>query len=179
MRWVHEQVAIARAELEGHPAPAPTPAGAHARPVRALAARTGRRALAAMVRGQSDEALERRFSDPRRQRALLRATARGFQPAHSGGFCGIIAYELEPYAIEVPPEAPWRWAIEADSKAGRARLVEPAPLEAALTIHAGLAEWVRVSAGVQDAVTAMAVGRFSVEGDVLLAARLEAIFGAG
>jgi len=38
---------------------------------------------------------------------------------------------------------------------------------------------VRVSAGVQDPLSAMAVGRFSVEGDVLLAARLEAMFGAG
>jgi class 3 adenylate cyclase len=177
--WVQKQAAIARAELEGRPARVPARAGEHTRPIRALAARTGRRALAAMVHGQDDEALERRFSEPRRQRALLRAAARGFQPAHSGGFCGVIAYELEPYAIEAPPEAPWRWAIEVDSKAGHARLVEPAPLEAAVTIHAGLAEWVRVSAGVQDPVTAMTVGRFSVEGDVLLAARLEAMFGAG
>jgi len=91
----------------------------------------------------------------------------------------VIAYELEPYDIPAPSEAPWRWAIEVDSKAGRARLIEPAPLEAAVTIHAGLAEWVRVSAGVQDAVTAMTVGRFSIEGDVILAARLEAMFGAG
>jgi class 3 adenylate cyclase len=178
MRWVQHQAAIARAELDGRPAPAMARAGEHTRPIRALAARTGRRALAAMVRGQNDEALELRFSEPRRQRALLRAAARGFQPTNSGGFCGVIAYELEPYAIEAPPEAPWRWAIEIDSKAGRARLVEPAPLEAALTIHAGLAEWVRVSAGVQNAITAMTVGRFSVEGDVILAARLEAMFGA-
>lgn len=179
MRWVQKQAAIARAELDGRPQPAPAPASEHTRPLRALAARTGRRALAAMVRGQEDEGLERRFSDPRRQRALLRAAARGFQPARSGGFCGVIAYELEPYAIAPPPEAPWRWAIEVNSKAGHAWLVEPAPLEAAVTIHAGLAEWVRVSAGVQDAVTAMTVGRFRIEGDVIVAARLEAMFGAG
>jgi class 3 adenylate cyclase/tetratricopeptide (TPR) repeat protein len=158
---------------------APASASQHVRPVRALAARTGRRALAAMVRGQDDETLERRFAEPRRQRALLRATARGFQPAHAEGFCGVIAYELEPFAIEPPPEAPWRWAIEVDSVDGRARLLERAPPEAAVTIHAGLAEWVRVSAGVEDPFTAMAGGRFSVEGDVLLAARLEAMFGAG
>lgn len=149
----------------------------HARPVRALAARTGRRALAAMVRGQDDEKLERRFSDPGRQRALLRAAARGFQPANADGFCGVIAYELEPRAIEPPPGAPWRWAIELDSARGHARLLEPAPPEAAVTIRAGLAEWVRVTAGVENPVALMASGRFSVEGDVLLAARLEAIFG--
>jgi hypothetical protein len=179
MRWVQNQAAVAGAELEGRPAPAPAPAGEHTRPIRALAARTGRRALAAIVRGQDDEALERRFSEPRRQRALLRAAARGFQPAHSDGFCGVIAYELQPFAIESPPDAPWRWAIEVDSVGGRARVLEPAPLEAAVTIHAGLAEWVRVSAGVENAITAMAAGRFSVEGDVILASRLEAMFGAG
>lgn len=154
------------------------PTGEHARPVRALAVRTTRRALAAWVGGQNDETLERRFAEPRRQRALLRAMARGFQPAHAGRFHGVIAYELEPFAIAPPPDAPWRWAIEVDSHAGRARLLEPAPLDAAVTIHFGLAEWVRVLAGVQNAVTAMASGRCTVEGDVILAARLETMFGA-
>ena len=178
MLWVKGQAALARAELDGLQLPAPAPASEHTRPIRALTARTGRRALAAMVRGQDDEALERRFSEPRRQRALLRAMARGFQPAHSGCFCGVIAYELEPFAIEPPPDAPWRWAIEVDSRAGHARLLEPAPLDAAVTIHIGLADWVRVIAGVQNAVTATAAGRCSVEGDVILAARLETMFGA-
>jgi tetratricopeptide (TPR) repeat protein len=157
----------------------PTTASQHVRPIRALTARTGRRALAAMVRGQDDETLERRFSEPRRQRALLRASARGFQPAHADGFCGVIAYELEPFAIEPPADAPWRWAIEVDAVGGRARLLEHAPLEAAVTIHAGLAEWVRVTAGVENPLTLLAGGRFSIEGDVLLAARLEAMFGGG
>jgi hypothetical protein len=35
-----------------------------------------------------------------------------------------------------------------------------------------------VGAGVENAVTAMAAGRCSVEGDVILAARLETMFGA-
>ena len=178
MRWVKGQAALARAELDGRELPAPAPASEHTRPIRALTARTGRRALAARVRSQDDETLERRFSEPRRQRALLRAMTRGFQPAHSGGFCGVIAYELEPFAIEPPADAPWRWAIEVDSAGGRARLLEPAPLDAAVTIHIGLAEWVRVLASVQNAVTATAAGRCSVEGDVLLAARLETMFGA-
>ena len=77
----------------------------------------------------------------------------------------------------MPPEAPWRWAVEIDSAAARARLLEPAPLEAAVTIHFGLADWVRVIAGVQSAVTVVASGRGSVEGDVVLAARLENMFG--
>jgi class 3 adenylate cyclase/tetratricopeptide (TPR) repeat protein len=178
MRSVINRAALARTELDGRELPAPALATERPRPIRALTARTGRRALAAMVRGQDDEALERRFSEPRRQRALLRALARGFQPAHAGGFRGVIAYELEPFAIEAPPDAPWRWAIEVDSRAGHARLLEPAPLDASVTIHFGLAEWVRVVAGVQNAMTALAAGRCSVEGDVLLAARLETMFGA-
>ncbi len=139
--------------------------------------RSPARALAAFVRGQDEETIERRFVDPGRQRALLRAMARGFQPAHAAGFRGVVAYELEPFAIQAPPEAPWRWAIEIDAPAGRARLIEPAPLDAAVTVHFGLADWVRVIAGEQHPVTAMASGRCSVEGDVILAARLEAIFG--
>jgi hypothetical protein len=107
----------------------------------------------------------------------LRAQARGFQPAHADGFRGVIAYELEPFAIHAPPDAPWRWALEVDAATGHARLLESAPLDAAVTIHIGLADWVRVIAGVQSAVSAMVAGRCSVEGDVILAACLEAMFG--
>ncbi|HET7052334.1 MAG TPA: AAA family ATPase [Solirubrobacterales bacterium] len=167
------------AELDGREAPRPGPAGApRSRPIRAIATRGTRRALAASVAGLEDAELERRFAERRRQRALMKGVARGFQPAGAGGFSGTIAYELEPYAIEPPPDAPWRWAIEVDSRAGRARLAEPAPLDAAVTIHFGLADWVRVLAGTQDPLTAMVAGRCSVEGDVTLAARLETMFGA-
>jgi hypothetical protein len=109
--------------------------------VRALASRTGRRALAAFIGDQDDEALEQRFAQPRRQRALLRGMVRGFQPAYAAGFQGVVAYEIEPFAIAPPPDAPWRWAIEVDARNGRARLVEPAPLDAAVTIYFGLADW--------------------------------------
>jgi class 3 adenylate cyclase/tetratricopeptide (TPR) repeat protein len=169
----------ARAELEGRKEPAAKPATQRTRPIRALASRSGRRALSALVRGLGDAELERRFAEPGRQRALLKAMARGFQPAQSGGFSGTIAYELEPFAIELPPDAPWRWAIEVDSGTGRARLLEPAPLDAEVTIHLGLAEWVRVLAGLQDPLTAMVAGRCSIEGDVVVAARQGAMFGAG
>jgi class 3 adenylate cyclase len=168
-----------RAELEGREPPRPARAiEQRSRPIRAIRTRGTRRALAAMAAGLDDAELERRFAEPRRQRALVKGVAHGFQPAHAGGFSGTIAYELEPYAIEPPPDAPWRWAIEVDSRTGRARLLEPAPLDAAVTIHFGLADWVRVLAGKQDPLTAMVAGRCSVEGDVTLAARLEAMFGA-
>lgn len=122
--------------------------------------------------------LERRFADPRRQQRLLKALARGFQPSQANGFSGVIAYELEPFSMEPPPDAPWRWAVQVDSRAGRARLLEPAPLDAAVTIHIGLADWVRVIAGVEDALTVMVAGHCSIEGDVVLAMRLEDMFGA-
>jgi hypothetical protein len=176
--WAARRAAEARAEIEGRPPPAAARPGAgRSRPIRALATRSGRRALAATVRDLDDAELERRFAEPRRQRALMRALARAFQPAQAGGFNGVIAYELEPFAIEAPPEAPWRWALEVNSQAGRARLLEPAPLDAAVTIHLGLADWARVMAGTESALSVIVSGRCSVEGDVLVAARLEAMFG--
>jgi hypothetical protein len=175
--WAARRAVEVRAEIEGRALPAPARAGGRSRPIRALATRGRRRALAAVVRDLDDAELERRFVEPRRQRALMRALARAFQPAQAGGFNGVIAYELEPFAIEAPPEAPWRWALEVDSAAGRARLLEPAPLDAAVTIHLGLADWARVMAGTESALSVIVSGRCSVEGDVLVAARLEAMFG--
>jgi len=175
---IAEQAMIARAELEGRDPPRVQQAVERPRALRAIATRTGRRTLAAMVRGLDDAALERRFAEPRRQRALLRALVRSFQPAEAGDLRGVVAYELEPIAIDAPPDAPWRWAIELDASAGRARLIEPAPLDAVVTIHIGLADWVRTIAGIESPVQAMVAGRCSVEGDVAIAARLEAMFGA-
>jgi tetratricopeptide (TPR) repeat protein len=175
--WAVRRAAEVRAELEGREPPSAHAVRGRSRPIRVLAARGGRRALAAMVSDLSDAEIERRFADPRRQRSLMRALARAFQPAQARGFSGVVAYELEPFAIEPPPDSPWRWALEVDSRAGRARLREPAPLDAAVTIHLGLADWVRAIAGKQSALAAIVGGRCSVEGDVLVAARLEAMFG--
>ncbi len=102
--------------------------------------------------------------------------ARGFQPGLADGFEGVIAYELEPFAVEAPPDAPWRWAIQV--RGGHARVLDLAPLDAAVTIHFGLADWVRVLAGVQDPITSMTEGRCRVEGDLMLAARIEPMFSA-
>jgi len=175
--WASQCAAEVRAEIEGREPQALRPAAERSRPIRALASRGGRRALAAIARDLDDAQLERRFAEPRRQRALMKGLARAFQPAQAGGFSGVIAYELEPCAIEPPPDSPWRWALEVDSRTARARLVEPAPLEAAVTLHLGLADWVRVLAGLQNALAIMASGRCSVEGDVAIVARLEAMFG--
>jgi putative sterol carrier protein len=48
-----------------------------------------------------------------------------------------------------------------------------------VTIYIGLADWVRVTAGLQDPLSAMLAGRCGVEGDVTVAARLEMMFGGG
>jgi class 3 adenylate cyclase/tetratricopeptide (TPR) repeat protein len=177
--WAAKLAVEARAEIEGRELSSPEQSSERSRPIRALAARGGRRALAAMVRDLDDAELERRFTEPRRQRTLMRAMARGFQPSQAAGFRGEIVYELQPYAIELPSDAPWRWAIEADAESGRARLVEPAPLDPAVTIYFGLADWVRVMAGIEDPLSVMVTGRCSVEGDVMVAARQEAMFGGG
>ena len=141
-------------------------------------AAAGRR-LPRWCAGLDDADLERRFAEPRRQRALVRATARGFQPAQAGGFSGTIAYEIEPHAIEPPPGAPGAGRSRSTRGAGTARAGRAGALDAAVTIHIGLAEWVRVMAALQAALAAMVAGRCSVEGDVVLAVRLEAMFGGG
>lgn len=175
--WAIKCAADARAEIEGREPPSQQHRAERTRRIRALAARGGRRALASTVRDLDDGEIERRFVDPRRQRALIRAMARGFQPAEAAGFGGTIVYELQPVAIEAPIEAPWRWAVEVDADSGRARILEPAPLDPAVTIHFGLADWVRVMAGIDDPLSVMVAGRCSVEGDVTVAARLEMMFG--
>ncbi len=176
--WTLLAAAEARAEIEGHEPPARVAASAGVSRLRALAARGGRRVLAAMVEGLDDVALERRFAAPGSQRNLLRAMTQTFQPVRACGFSGLVAYELEPRAVAADGDAPRRWAMELDAEAGEARLLEPAPARVDVTIRAGLAEWVRIVAGVEDALTAMVAGRCSVEGDVVLAVRLEAMFGA-
>lgn len=176
--WAAKCAADVRAEFEGREPPAPDRSTQRSKPIRALASRGGRRALSAMVRDIDDAALERRYVEPSRQRALVRAMARGFQPAQAGGFQGAIAFELQPFAIDPPSDAPWRWAVEVDSKAGQASLLEPAPLDPAVTIYFGLADWVRVMAGLESPLSVMVTGRCSVEGDVTVGARLEAMFGA-
>jgi eukaryotic-like serine/threonine-protein kinase len=175
--WAIKCAAGARAEIEGRKTTQTSRAEDRPRPLRTLAARGGRRALTAIVAGLDDEAVERRFTEPRRQRALMRAMARGFQPSKAGGFSGTVAYELEPLTSIPALGAPWRWALEVDSKCGRARLVEPAPLDAAVTVYFGLADWVRVMTGTLDPIAAMTAGRCSVAGDVRLAVRLEGMFG--
>jgi class 3 adenylate cyclase/tetratricopeptide (TPR) repeat protein len=175
--WASRCAAEAWAEMEGRTLPAASRDGARTRPIRALATRGGQRALGALVGSLDDAELERRYAEPRRQRTLLKGTVRAFQPAQAGGFAGVVAYEIEPFAIEPPADAPWRWAIEVDSPAGKARLIEPAPLDAAVTVHIGLADWVRVLAGLEDPLEAMIAGRCSVEGDVAVGARLQAMFG--
>jgi hypothetical protein len=61
----------------------------------------------------------------------------------------------------------------------RAEETEVALLDAAVTIRIGLADWVRVVAGLESPVAVMVTGRCRVEGDVSVAARLEAMFGGG
>ncbi len=148
------------------------------RPIRALATRGGRRALG------RDGARPRR----RRARASLR---RAPPPAGAGSRDGAripagSGRRLQRHdrlrAGALRDRAARRRTLALGdrgrfSRRRRARLLEPAPLDAAVTIHFGLAEWVRVAAGIEDALAAMVAGRCSVEGDVVLAARLEAMFG--
>ena len=86
--WARRCAAELGAEIDGRPSPPAAAGEERSRPLRALATRGGRRALAAMARGHDDAELERRFLEPRRQRALVSAMARGFQPGWRAGSRG-------------------------------------------------------------------------------------------
>ncbi len=45
-----------------------------------------------------------------------------------------------------------------------------------MAVQFGLADWVRIMAGLQTPITSMSAGRCRIEGDGLLALRLEAMF---
>ncbi len=56
--------------------------------------RGSQEAIAELVRGASDEQLERRFGSELAQRAIFTGMARQFEPRFAFGFEGDIAYEL-------------------------------------------------------------------------------------
>ena len=71
-----------------------------------------------LVRGASDEQLERRFGSRLAQRAIFTGMARQFEPRFAFGFEGDIAYELEHVGNGAPPA---RWVMRVKDGAASAR----------------------------------------------------------
>jgi hypothetical protein len=130
-------------------------------------------ALAGLVRGASDEQLERRFGSELAQRAIFGAMARQFEPRFAFGFEGDIAYELSHHGNSRPPS---RWTVRV--KDGAARAFPGANAGPAVTFRLSVPDWARLLAEDVDPQELLFGGRFDVEGDLALAARVPEMFGA-
>jgi hypothetical protein len=138
--------------------------------------RQGQEALVWLVRGASDEQLERRFGNQVAQRAIFTGMARQFEPKFAFGFDGDILYELEHHRANGQP--PSRWTVRVGD--GRATAA-PAPAgdgKAAVTFRLSVPDWARVITEQVDPQELLFSGRFHVEGDLSVAMRVPEMFGA-
>jgi hypothetical protein len=130
-------------------------------------------ALARLVRGASDEQLERRFGNAFAQRAIFSAMARQFEPRFAFGFEGDIAYELEHHGNSTPPS---RWTVRVQD--GAATAIPEVNASPAITFRLSVPDWARLIAEEADPQDLLFSGRFDVEGDLALATRVPEMFGA-
>jgi DNA-binding SARP family transcriptional activator len=136
--------------------------------------RRGRGAVAVLARGSSDEELVSRFGQPLAQRALFAALAAAYHPSHGYGFAGDISFELRPAAADVGGASDW-WTIEVRGRRATARRGRSDT--AAVVLRTALPDFIRLCAGELHAVQAINDLRVDIDGDVLLAARLNELFG--
>jgi hypothetical protein len=130
-------------------------------------------AVARLVRGASDEQLERRFGSDLAQRAIFTSMARQFEPKLAFGFEGDIAYEL---AHHGNGKACSRWTVRV--RDDTATVVPGADGSAAVTFKLSVPDFARLIAEQVDPQELLFSGRFDVEGDLALATRVPEMFGA-
>jgi SCP-2 sterol transfer family len=147
----------------------------------------GQEAVARLVRGASDEQLERRFGSELAQRAVLTGMARQFEPKFAFGFEGDIAYELAHHQKPSPAQPaepaasghtrpPSRWTVRvADGAATVLPGVDGSP---AVTFRLSIPDFARLVAEEVEPQELLFSGRFDVEGDLTLATRVPEMFGA-
>jgi alkanesulfonate monooxygenase SsuD/methylene tetrahydromethanopterin reductase-like flavin-dependent oxidoreductase (luciferase family) len=149
--------------------------------------RQGQGALARVVRGASDAQLERRFGGALAQRAIFTGMARQFEPKLAYGFEGDIAYELAHHETPNPARpaepaasgrrrAPSRWTVRV--RDGTATALPGADGPAAVTFKLSIPDFARLLAEEVEPQELLFSGRFDVEGDLRLAARVPEMFGA-
>jgi alkanesulfonate monooxygenase SsuD/methylene tetrahydromethanopterin reductase-like flavin-dependent oxidoreductase (luciferase family) len=138
--------------------------------------RQGQAALALVVRGASDQQLERRFGNRLAQRALFTGMARQFDPRFAFGFEGDIVYELRREVDGRAPREPDRWTVRVHDK--RAAAVPGGSPDAALTLRFNLPDFMRLAADEIKIQELLFNGRFDMEGDLQLAQRVPEMFGA-
>jgi alkanesulfonate monooxygenase SsuD/methylene tetrahydromethanopterin reductase-like flavin-dependent oxidoreductase (luciferase family) len=135
--------------------------------------RQGQGAMARLVRGASDDQLERRFGGDLAQRAIFASMARQFEPKLAFGFEGDIAYELTHHGNG---KAPSLWTVRV--RHGAATVVGGVEGSPAVTFKLSVPDFARLIAEDVDPQELLFSGRFDVEGDLTLATRVPEMFGA-
>ncbi|MEA2362930.1 MAG: hypothetical protein QOD71_2075 [Thermoleophilaceae bacterium] len=135
--------------------------------------RQGQGAMARLVRGASDDQLERRFGGDLAQRAIFTSMARQFEPKLAFGFEGDIAYELTHHGNG---KAPSLWTVRV--RHGAATVVGGVEGSPAVTFKLSVPDFARLIAEDVDPQELLFSGRFDVEGDLTLATRVPEMFGA-
>jgi alkanesulfonate monooxygenase SsuD/methylene tetrahydromethanopterin reductase-like flavin-dependent oxidoreductase (luciferase family) len=133
----------------------------------------GQEALARLVRGASDEQLERRFGSDLAQRAIFTGMARQFEPKFAFGFEGDIAYELSHHGNG---KAASRWTVRV--RDGAATVVPGVDGSPAVTFKLSIPDFARLIAEEVEPQELLFSGRFDVAGDLTLATRVPEMFGA-
>src|SRR3954469_6256231 len=146
----------------------------------------GQEAVARLVRGGSDEQLERRFGSDLAQRAIFTGMAKQFEPKFAFGFEGDIAYELSHHVKPNPAQPaepassglgkpPSRWTVRV--QAGAASAVPGIAAEPAVTVQLRIPDFARLLAEEADPQEPLSAGRFGIEGDLTLPTRVPEMFG--
>jgi alkanesulfonate monooxygenase SsuD/methylene tetrahydromethanopterin reductase-like flavin-dependent oxidoreductase (luciferase family)/putative sterol carrier protein len=177
---VRDYVVKERAELERH---GENPAGPNRRaPVHAsrladlrkraekTARRQGEELMSRLVRGASDEQLDRRFGNRVAQTVIFQGMARSFRPDRSGGFEGDIAYELTRNGTTDA------WTISVRDGKASARPGRDGA-DPKLLMRMPLVDFAKIVGGEQDPSLPLLSGRIEIEGDYKVAIRLGEMFG--
>jgi putative sterol carrier protein len=127
-------------------------------------------AFGAFVHGRTDEQLDRFMGAGPGLRLIFKGMESAFVPEAARGFEGEIFYDL--HASRGPQ--PWTLSVDASRAVAEPR----AASSPAVTLRADVAVFVRIAAGDLDPMRAMLDERLVVEGDLALAGRLDAMFGA-
>jgi putative sterol carrier protein len=126
--------------------------------------------LARLVRGATDEQLDKRFGNRVAQTVIFQGMARSFRPDKAGGFEGEITYELTRNgAVDA-----WTLSIGADKATAQPGRPNGDP---SLLMRMPLVDFAKIVGGEQDPSLPLLSGRIEIEGDYKLAIRLGEMFG--
>jgi alkanesulfonate monooxygenase SsuD/methylene tetrahydromethanopterin reductase-like flavin-dependent oxidoreductase (luciferase family) len=170
---IDEDAEMARAERSAsRPEGVRARAGELVEEARHALQKQGLEVLKRLVRGATDEQLERRFGSQIAQRALFTGMASQFDPNFAFGFEGDIVYEL---SHPGNGKAPDRWTVRVED--GSAEAIPGSDRLPAVTFRLSLPDFVRLAAEEADPQELIFTERFGIEGDLHVASQTAEMFG--